>query len=160
MPRDIPGTGSSVGIHHLAVENGAPRFRGDIEPLNHAWVVTIAVGDGLLKLGSRVGQSFLVGSCKARKLLEEATAIQVLALELQPEWCMACVRLQRCPSIARQLDAKEGLLLRGLKVCREEAACCFPFIFLLPPPPHPLATFSILWLEYYHSDILLAIHIE
>ena len=69
MPRDIPGTGSSVGIHHLAVENGAPRFRGDIEPLNHAWVVTIAVGDGLLKLGSRVGQSFLVGSCKSRLLL-------------------------------------------------------------------------------------------
>ncbi|MFN9939136.1 MAG: hypothetical protein ACK56I_06645, partial [bacterium] len=38
-------TASFVSIHHLAVENGTPRLGGDVELLDHAWVIAISVGD-------------------------------------------------------------------------------------------------------------------
>ena len=65
----------------------------------------------------------------------------------------------------RQAPFPSGIHFSGVRcrgTIRSIACCSIPLlsIYLFTPPPHPLATFSILWLEYYHSDILLAIHIE
>ena len=38
-------TGSFVGIHHLAIENAAPRFGRDVKLLNHPWVIAITIWD-------------------------------------------------------------------------------------------------------------------
>lgn len=36
-------TKSFVGIHHLAVKNGAPRFRRDVELLDNARIVAVGI---------------------------------------------------------------------------------------------------------------------
>ena len=38
-------TGSFVGIHHLAIEDAAPRFGRDVKLLNHPWVIAITIWD-------------------------------------------------------------------------------------------------------------------